>query len=79
MYPYVKDLRIINKDLSQVIIVDNSLYAYWFQTDHGVPIASFVGIQDEELKKLENYLKVLVNIDDVRKINKRVFHMHLYK
>lgn len=50
--PYIKDLRILNRDLSQVIIVDNSLYAYWFNVDNGVPIAPFTGAQDNELVKL---------------------------
>jgi TFIIF-interacting CTD phosphatase-like protein len=42
----------MNRDLSQIIIVDNSLYAFWFNIDNGVPITSFTGIQDEELRKL---------------------------
>ena len=42
----------MNKDLSQVILVDNSFYAYWFNVDNGVPILSFNGNQDNELMKL---------------------------
>jgi CTD small phosphatase-like protein 2 len=51
-FPYIKDLRIMNRDLSQVILVDNSLYTYWFNVDNGVPITSFMGEQDDELLKL---------------------------
>ena len=78
-YPYIKDLRILNKDLSQVILVDNALYTYWFNIDNGVPIASFMGEQDDQLLKLESYLTLLENVDDIRKVNRRVFRMHLYK
>ena len=42
--------------MSQVIIVDNSLYSYWFNIDNGVPIISFTGVQDNELIHLQSYL-----------------------
>ena len=46
-YPHIKDLRILNRDLSQVILVDNSVFTYWLNIDNGVPILPFKGIQDD--------------------------------
>jgi len=52
IYPYVKDLRIINKPLSEILLVDNSICTYYFQMNNGVPIIPFEGEQDDELKRL---------------------------
>lgn len=39
---YIKDLRIIgNRDLSQLVLVDNAAYSYYFQLDNGVPVVPF--------------------------------------
>lgn len=78
MTPFIKDLRILNRDLSQVVIVDNSVYAFWFQIDNGIPILPFEGVQDRELEVLEMYLNRIANVDDVRPINRRMFQVHLY-
>lgn len=39
---YIKDLRVIrNRDLSQVVLVDNAAYSYFLQLDNGIPIVPF--------------------------------------
>jgi len=38
---YVKDLRIINRDPSQLILVDNAAYSYAFQLDNAIPILPY--------------------------------------
>jgi CTD small phosphatase-like protein 2 len=38
---YVKDLRILGRDLSKVVIVDNAAYSYAFQVSNGIPIISY--------------------------------------
>ena len=38
---YVKDLRIIDRDLSQLILVDNAAYSYAFQLDNAIPILPY--------------------------------------
>lgn len=38
---YVKDLRVLGRDLSGVVLVDNAAYSYAFQLDNGVPILPF--------------------------------------
>jgi CTD small phosphatase-like protein 2 len=42
---YVKDLRIIeDRDLKDIILVDNSIISFAFQMNNGVPISSFHGL-----------------------------------
>eukprot|EP00353_Schmidingerella_taraikaensis_P008644 CAMPEP_0185577010 /NCGR_PEP_ID=MMETSP0434-20130131/7809_1 /TAXON_ID=626734 ORGANISM="Favella taraikaensis, Strain Fe Narragansett Bay" /NCGR_SAMPLE_ID=MMETSP0434 /ASSEMBLY_ACC=CAM_ASM_000379 /LENGTH=65 /DNA_ID=CAMNT_0028194447 /DNA_START=356 /DNA_END=553 /DNA_ORIENTATION=- len=39
---FIKDLRVIkNRDLKDVILVDNSVYSFGFQLDNGVPIIPY--------------------------------------
>lgn len=44
---HVKDLRVIDRDLSQMVLVDNAAYSYIYQLDNGIPIIPFYhGNQD---------------------------------
>ena len=55
--PYVKDLRIIDRQPSKMVLVDNAAYSYVFQLDNGIPILPYYsGEHDFELKALQTYL-----------------------
>jgi CTD small phosphatase-like protein 2 len=56
---YVKDLRIISdRNLKDIILVDNSIVSFAFNLDNGVPISAFVRQpHDEELLYLVSYLE----------------------
>jgi CTD small phosphatase-like protein 2 len=77
---YVKDLRILgNRNLQDVILVDNAAYSFGFQVENGVPIIPFYDDKnDQELKHLTTYLKSLCDVKDVREVNKKTFKLHLY-
>lgn len=49
---YAKDLRVINRDLSQVVLVDNSAVSFLCQPENGIPILPFTGGEDRELLEL---------------------------
>jgi len=53
---YAKDLRIINKDLSRIVLVDNSPFSFLYQFENGIPILPYNGGEDSELLSLEKYL-----------------------
>lgn len=53
---YAKDLRILGRNLSQVILIDNSPFSYIFQLPNAIPILSYYSGEDTELLKLEKYL-----------------------
>ena len=64
----MKDLRVIgNRDLKDLVIVDNSVYSFAFQIDNGIPIIPFYkDPADEEMLHLIYYLNCLANVEDVR-------------
>ena len=71
---YVKDLRILNRDLSKTIIVDNSAYSFGFQPENGVLVLPFKGEKDDsEFLMLGEYLTHLMKFDDFRNFNKKYF------
>lgn len=64
---YIKDLRRINRELKDVIIVDNSPISYAFTIDNGIPIKSwFSDKNDRELPRLIPLLRFLAGVKDVR-------------
>lgn len=67
---YAKDLSILGRDMSKVILVDNSPFSYLYQIANGVPILPYYNGQDQELLALEKYLMNLVKVEDVRKVNR---------
>lgn len=74
---YIKDLRIFkNRDLKDMIIVDNAVYSFGAQLGNGVPITPFKDDkEDREFKFLMNYLDNIKNLEDMRDLNREAFKM----
>lgn len=77
---YIKDLRIFaNRKIKDMIIVDNFAHSFAYQLDNGIPIISWVDYEhDKELQGLIYYLKKLVQVDDIRETNKKVFSLRTF-
>ena len=75
--PFVKDLRRIDRDLKDTVLLDNSIYCFWYQIDNGIPITSYnkKNLKDTELLKVEDYLMRLLNERDVRVRNRETFKL----
>ena len=74
---HVKDLRVIDRDLSQMVLVDNAAYSYIYQMDNGIPIIPYYhGDQDYELQVLQKYIESMLFYSDVRQLNKKTFKLH---
>jgi CTD small phosphatase-like protein 2 len=78
---YVKDLRVLGRDLKDVALVDNAAYSYAFQLDNGIPILPYYhGSHDYELKALEKFIvNSYLSVSDVRSANRKTFGLHKYR
>jgi len=75
---FIKDLRILkDRNLKDMIIVDNLAHSFGFQLENGVPILEFINDKkDEELKHLTEYLLEAYKYDDLREFNKERLRLH---
>ena len=73
----IKDLRIfVNRNLKDLIIVDNLAHCFSYQIDNGVPLLEWQSdVNDKELKYLYGYLKKAVGYNDVRDYNKSMLKL----
>ncbi len=69
---FIKDLRIIaNRNLKNLILVDNLVHSFGFQLDNGVPILEWRGNpEDCELKYLTDYLVGASKAETLQQYNK---------
>jgi len=65
---YIKDLQTVCKDLSKVVIIDNSPIAYSYNKENAIPIDDYIGTNcnDESLLRLIPLLEELSRSEDVR-------------
>ena len=72
---YIKDLKIFERKINNMIIIDNNPLSYDNNIENGIPILSwYEDINDNELLKLLPLLKYMSNsnIEDVRPVINRV-------
>lgn len=69
---FIKDLRMVdNRDLRNVVLLDNYVHSFAFNLDNGVPILEWRGEQDDdELVHMATYLKDLSKAPDLREANR---------
>lgn len=74
---FIKDLRVIaNRSLKDLLLVDNASYSFGYQLDNGIPIIPFYNDkEDRELLHLIQYLKWVVDSEDVREQNRKAFQL----
>ena len=76
---YIKDLRIINRSLEHIFLVDNSAFSYGFQPENGVPVLPYMGEKnDTELLTLCEYLLHLFKEQEAVGFNSRHFRIKEY-
>jgi TFIIF-interacting CTD phosphatase-like protein len=73
----VKDLQLLvgNRELKDIIIIDNKVESYSANMDNGIPIKSFMGEDDTDqfLLTLQDYLIKLKDKEDVREVIRKDF------
>jgi Dullard-like phosphatase family protein len=77
---FIKDLRIFaNRNLKDMVIVDNAAYSFAYQLDNGIPIVSWhEDPNDRELFNLMDYVKALAAVPDIRDLNEQTFHLRTF-
>ena len=69
---YVKDLSLLNRDLSQTIIIDNSPASYMFHPENAIDCTSWIEDRsDRELDQIGSFLAGIKNAEDVRGLSNR--------
>lgn len=69
----MKDLTRLGRNMSDVIIVDNSPIAFMFQPENAIPCISWYDdMGDTELDRIATLLEKLAYEDDVRKVIRKV-------
>lgn len=75
---FVKDMRIFkDRELKDVVLVDNSIISFAFNINNGVPCSAFYRHmkEDEEFLYLVSYLEEIFSCDDVRDFNSEKFNL----
>jgi CTD small phosphatase-like protein 2 len=74
---YFKELSVLGRDLSQVVIVDNAPQAFAYQLQNGIPIRSWYDDDDDtELLSVYAFLESLVGVQDVRPLVDQYYQMN---
>ncbi|KAF5910021.1 CTD small phosphatase-like protein 2 [Clarias magur] len=75
---YVKDLEVLERDLSKTVVLDNAPHTFPYHLMNTVPIKSWCGDkEDKELQRLVPYLEKLSQANDFRTVLKRrTDHFH---
>jgi len=64
---YVKDLSLLDRELTRTIIIDNSPNSYLFHPENAIDCSSFIDDpRDKELDHICSFLKGIKNVSDVR-------------
>ncbi len=77
----MKDLRILeDRDMKDIVIVDNSIISFAYNMDNGVPINEFIrGMdKDEELLFMVTYLEEIFSFEDMRTHIRNTFQLGKY-
>lgn len=77
---HLKDLRVLaDRELEDIVIVDNAVYSFAYQLHNGIPIISWYNDpNDKELYKLIAYLRCLARTTDVRLLNQQTFKLETF-
>jgi len=75
-YPFVKDIRMLGRDMARTVIVDNNPSAMLATMSNAIPIRDFYDDEnDSELDKLVKLLAHLATLDDVRPYLEKQFQL----
>jgi len=72
----IKDLRILNRKLSNCVIVDNMAISFKEQLDNGIYVKTFCGdLADNSLLEIQQFLMEIKDCADIREPLKETYFM----
>ena len=70
----IKDLRILNRNIRNLIMIDNSITCFFSQLDNGIPIKSFYGESNDVcLVEITNLFNELHSSEDVTTVLRKMY------
>jgi len=64
---FVKDMTLLGRDITKVILIDNAPYTYAFQPENALPCTSWISDEtDDELNDILHILEMVKSVPDVR-------------
>ena len=76
---YLKDLSVLGRSMNSMCLIDNSIQAFAFQLDNGIPIESwFDDVNDCELLNMIPFLEQIRYCNDVRPYIRSTFKLQEY-
>lgn len=74
---WVKDLRIFgNRQMKNLVIIDNFMPSYLFQLENGIPISTWTGeFYDKKLLHVMEMLDYLHDVPDVREVIRKTYSL----
>ncbi|CAD8182007.1 unnamed protein product [Paramecium octaurelia] len=77
---HIKDLRVLNRDPKDIVLVDNAAYSFGVHLENGIPIIPFYDNKDDkELKMLYDFLvDQVLPAPDCRIVLQSVFRLREY-
>ncbi|TYZ60701.1 hypothetical protein PybrP1_004718 [[Pythium] brassicae (nom. inval.)] len=70
---FLKDLRVVRRDLAKVILVDNNPVSFLLQPSNGIPVPSFY--DDASDRTLESLTKVLTSLRELEDVRPRLHQL----
>ncbi|CAD8047492.1 unnamed protein product [Paramecium primaurelia] len=78
---HIKDLRVLGRDMKDIVLIDNAAYSFGYHIENGIPIIPFYDNKDDkELKLLYDFLiSDVLPAYDCRKILEETFKLREFQ
>lgn len=75
---FIKDLRMVdNRELKDVVLLDNYVHSFAFNIDNGIPILEWRNDpEDDEFLHMIDYFRELSTCEDTRKFNREKLKLY---
>ncbi|CAD8045533.1 unnamed protein product [Paramecium sonneborni] len=78
---HIKDLRVLGRDMKDIVLIDNAAYSFGYHIENGIPIIPYYDNKDDkELKLLYDFLiSDVLSAYDCRKVLQETFKLREFQ